>query len=268
MTSVVSKSDDNSIIATMMFGRFQPPHRSHGHLIDLLIEKAHQTNGTPFVFTSKKSNDFNNPSKLQAYLKIRSGTKKKKVLSENPIAIKDKLNILNEMHGDKPVIIVDVEKENISNPYDAINWLVSQGFTKIYFLAGSDRISSYESMISSLSDRVEIELIEIPRSKNAVSGTRVRNVALETSLSDVINTARLYGDIYGDDKCLHKINEIIRIIDLIQKGTVIPEVDNTTMSDSSRTSSKNKYGGRKSKRRTRKKSSRRKKKKEITTYSK
>ena len=260
MASFVTKLEDNSLIATMIFGRFQPPHKSHGQLIDLVIEKANEVNGTPFVFTSKKSNDFNDPSKLTTYMKTRSGTKKKKALSENPIGITDKLSLLRDMHGHKQVIIVDVEKKNISSPYDAINWLISQGFTKIYFFAGSDRINGYKSMTDGLSDRVDIEMVELPRDEHAVSGTRVRNTSLETSLRDVINTARLYSDIHGNDKCLDKINEIIRIVDLIQKGTMIPEqhIESSGSSgsygdvfSSSGSSSKTKQGGRWRKRRRR-----------------
>jgi len=259
MASFVTKLEDNSLIATMIFGRFQPPHKSHGQLIDLVIEKANRVGGTPFVFTSKKSNDFNDPSKLTTYMKTRSGTKKKKALSENPIGITDKLSLLRDMHGHKEVIIVDVEKKNISSPYDAINWLISQGFTKIYFFAGSDRINGYRSMTARLSYIADIEMVELPRNEHAVSGTRVRNTALDTSLRDIINTARLYSDIHGNDKCLDKINEIIRIVDLIQKGTMIPEQHRESSgssgsygSGSSGSSSKTKQGGRKRRRRTRK----------------
>jgi len=264
MTSFVTKLDDNSLVATMIFGRFQPPHKSHGQLIDLVIEKANRVGGTPFVFTSKKSNDFNDPSKLTAYLKTRSGTKKKKALSENPIGITDKLSLLHDMHGHKQVIIVDVEKKNISNPLHAINWLISQGFTKIYFFAGSDRINGYRSMTARLSDIADIEMVELPRDEHAVSGTRVRNTALDTSLRDIINTARLYSDIHGNDKCLDKINEIIRIVDLIQKGTMIPEQHSESSSSSgsgsSGSSSKTKQGGRKRRRRTRKRRTRKRRK--------
>jgi len=270
MASFVTKLEDNSLIATMIFGRFQPPHKSHGQLIDLVIEKANRVGGTPFVFTSKKSNDFNDPSKLTAYLKTRSGTKKKKALSENPIGITDKLSLLRDMHGHKEVIIVDVEKKNISSPYDAINWLISQGFTKIYFFAGSDRINGYKSMTDGLSDRVDIEMVELPRDEHAVSGTRVRNTALDTSLRDIINTARLYSDIHGNDKCLDKINEIIRIVDLIQKGTMIPEQNSESSSSSgsgsSGSSSKTKQGGRKRRRRTRKRRTRKRRRRKSRKH--
>ena len=263
MAAFAAKLDNTPLIATMIFGRFQPPHKSHGQLIDLVIEKAYQVGGTPFVFTSKKSNDFNDPQKLTTYIKTRSGTKKKKALSENPIGISDKLSLLRSMHGHKPVIIVDVEKENISNPLAALNWLISQGFTTIYFFAGSDRITGYRKMTSRLQDRANIEMVELPRNENAVSGTRVRNTALETSLREVVNTARIYSDIYGNDKCLDKINEIIRIVDLIQKGTMIPEQHSESSDSSSLSgpSTKTTRGGKKTTRRRRKKGRKNKKRK-------
>ena len=62
-------------------------------------------------------------------------------------------------------------------------------------------------MTARLSYIADIEMVELPRNEHAVSGTRVRNTALDTSLRDIINTARLYSDIHGNDKCLDKINE-------------------------------------------------------------
>ena len=261
MASFVSKSTGSPRVATMIFGRFQPPHKSHGELIDLVIEKAIQVGGTAFVFTSKKSNDFNDPSKLKKYIKTKS-KKNKKRLSENPIKIRDKLNLLNSMHGHKPIVIVDVEKENISSPYHALNWLISHGFNYVYLFAGTDRVESYKVMAHNISQKalpniITIKIVELTRNNEAVSGTRVRNAALETSLSDVINTAKMYSDIYGRDKCLDKINEIIRIIDLIQKGTVLP---NTPNLPNETNPTKTLIGGRNKKKKTRKKRMRKNKK--------
>ena len=117
-------------------------------------------------------------------------------------------------------------------------------------------------MTSRLQDRANIEMVELPRNENAVSGTRVRNTALETSLRDVVNTARIYSDIYGNDKCLDKINEIIRIVNLIQKGTIIPEQHSESDDSSSLSgpSTKTTRGGKKT-RRTRKKRRKNKKRK-------
>ncbi len=74
MAAFAAKLDNTPLIATMIFGRFQPPHKSHSQLIDLVIEKANEVGGTPFVFTSKKSNDFNDPQKLTTYIKFSEAT--------------------------------------------------------------------------------------------------------------------------------------------------------------------------------------------------
>ena len=54
MAAFAAKLDNTPLIATMIFGRFQPPHKSHGQLIDLVIEKANRVGGTPFVFLLQK----------------------------------------------------------------------------------------------------------------------------------------------------------------------------------------------------------------------
>ena len=44
--------------ACMLFGRFQPPHQGHGELLDFVIETAKSQDGTAFLFTSQKDNNF------------------------------------------------------------------------------------------------------------------------------------------------------------------------------------------------------------------
>ena len=97
MAAFAAKLDNTPLIATMIFGRFQPPHKSHGQLIDLVIEKANEVGGTPFVFTSKKSNDFNDPPKINNVYENAFWNKKEKALSENPIELSDKLSLLQNM---------------------------------------------------------------------------------------------------------------------------------------------------------------------------
>ena len=44
--------------ACMLFGRFQPPHQGHGELLDFVVETAKSQDGTAFLFTSQKDNNF------------------------------------------------------------------------------------------------------------------------------------------------------------------------------------------------------------------
>ena len=93
--------------ACMGYGRFQPPHKSHGELVDLIIEKSEIENADAFLFTSQKDNDFKDPKKASSYINSRSDSAKKKKI-ENPIQIEDKLDLLNRLHGHKDINIVNV----------------------------------------------------------------------------------------------------------------------------------------------------------------
>lgn len=225
--------------ACMIFGRFQPPHLSHGELIDLTIQTAKDEGGQAFLFTSKKDNDFEDPKKLKSYHNSRSESAKKKK-AENPIKINNKLDILYRLHGHKDIVIVDVVGENISNPIQAVSWLKSKGFDNIIFLAGTDRVDGYSRSFSEYED---VEIRELPRPKGAISGTAVRELALETiidltnrlieikelsenvsedEISQIENLITIYSQVKGRDSCYTKLK---RILDLIKSSTKTLECD-------------------------------------------
>ena len=61
---------------------------------------------------------------------------------------------------------------------------------------------------SSSSIKKHVEIVELPRpDEGSISGTSVRNIALNISLKDALSIASLYANINGDDDiCLEKIN--------------------------------------------------------------
>lgn len=215
--------------ACMLFGRFQPPHFSHGILIDLVIEMAKTREGHAFLFTSQKSNDLEDPKKLKSYRNSRTEESQKKKI-ENPIKIADKLNILERLHGHKDIEIVDVVHEDIKNPFQAVDWLRRKGYSKIVFMAGTDRFTEYTKSFLKYPD---IEILELERPANAISGTGVRNLALDTLVKNIEklehlydfsknmseidihqleNTMELYAKIKGQDQCHKNIETIIKLI--------------------------------------------------------
>lgn len=42
---------------------FQPPHKSHGELVDLIIKESEIEHADAFLFTSQKDNDLRDPKK-------------------------------------------------------------------------------------------------------------------------------------------------------------------------------------------------------------
>lgn len=229
-------------IACMVFGRFQPPHRSHGELIDLVLHTANKLGGKAFVFTSQSYNDFDNPQKRTKFKRSRSEKTRKKML-ENPINIKDKLELLHRLHGHKDNLeIVDMTVANegkIKSPFNAVPWLLSLGYSKILFFAGTDRIRAYKRLEQIYEGKVEIK--ELPRPDDGVSGTRVRKVSLHTGLQkfkyiisdklvssslelseddlgQIENIMQLYIDIKGRDECYNQIKIILEILHNISKN--------------------------------------------------
>ena len=244
--------------ACMLFGRFQPPHQGHGELLDFVIETAKSQDGTAFLFTSQKDNNFKDPKKLKSYRNSKSA-KTQKEKSENPIKIADKLSILEKLHGHKDINIIDVVSENIKNPFHAIDWLRKKGYSKIIFMAGTDRFEEYRKSFLKYTD---VKIQELGRPEGAISGTGVRNLALKTLVENIEklehiydfsknmsegdikqlkNTIELYAKIKGRDKCYQNIETIISLIrdikseancqdnielikemvDLIQAGTIV-----------------------------------------------
>lgn len=217
--------------AYMVYGRFQPPHISHSELIDLLIDTAENNAGTAFLFTSKKDNNFSDPKKAQSYINSRSDTSKKKKM-ENPIKIRDKLDILNEIHGHKNIIIVDVIKENISSPFHAVNWLLNNGYKNIKFMVGTDRFLGFKKTFRKTGYE-NVEIIESERPIDGVSGKEVRNIALNTilehldrfdnikhlsesitndELKNIENIIKIYSKIKGVDNCYKNLKKILNSI--------------------------------------------------------
>jgi hypothetical protein len=215
--------------ACMLFGRFQPPHQGHGELLDFVIETAKSQDGTAFLFTSQKDNNFEDPKKIKSYRNSKSPKTQKQKL-ENPIKIADKLSILEKLHGHKDIEIVDVVHEEIKNPFQAVDWLRRKGYSKIVFMAGTDRFTEYTKSFLKYPD---IEVLELERPESGISGTGVRNLALdtlvknieklehlydfsknmsETDIHQLENTMELYAKIKGQDQCHKNIETIIKLI--------------------------------------------------------
>ena len=244
-------------LAFMTYGRFQPPHRSHGELIDLIIEKSKLEEADAFLFTSQKDNDFSNPKKAKSCINSRSESAKKKKI-ENPLNITDKLNLLNKLHGHKDINIVNVVDENITSPFGAAAWLIEKGYEKVVFLVGTDRFLNFQKAFRRQEfDNVEVR--ELFRSEDGISGTEVREIALDTifefisrfdeinriannisedEMKNLENIIKLYSKIKGKDKCYKNLDRIFKlfnnsddetcdeniqlighIVDLIKKGS-------------------------------------------------
>jgi len=224
--------------AFMGYGRFQPPHKSHGELIDLIIEKSDLENADAFLFTSQKDNDFQDPKKAKSYLNSRSESAKKKKF-ENPINIEDKLMLLNKLHGHKNINIVNVIEESITSPFGAAAWLHDKGYKKIVFLVGTDRFQNFRNAFRRQNfDFIEVR--ELFRDDQGISGTEVREIALDTifefmsrfdeinrlvnnideeEMKNLENIIKLYSKIKGKDQCYKNLEKIFKLFNNSENET-------------------------------------------------
>lgn len=111
-------TDKGTVVAA--FGRFNPPTIGHQKLMDSLvkignIEKAGQVR----VYGSKSQD----PKK-------------------NPLDFQSKMKYLGYMTKMAPVKVMS--KSNIKTPFEMVEELAKEGFTKIIVVAGSDRIAEYQ----------------------------------------------------------------------------------------------------------------------------
>lgn len=227
--------------AMMSYGRFQPPHLSHSKLIDLIIEKSKIENADAYLFASQKDNNFADPKNVKSFLRSKSEKVKKK-LSENPIKIIDKLDLLNRLHHEKAIHIVNVVEENIDNPVSAVRWLIDKGYTKIIFFAGTDRFNNFKGLFDRLNTTIEeslgisdlVEVRELYRSEEALSATEIRKLILTTTyqiidkfeeinnfakkiapneLNELSKIIKLYSKIKGKDVCYKNLTNIYQIFE-------------------------------------------------------
>jgi nicotinic acid mononucleotide adenylyltransferase len=228
-------------IAVWTFGRFQPPHIAHDKLIDTVVDIADylpMKNVDAYVFTSQKSNKYNDPrfsSLLKKYIRTNeyktmltsSGSDRyagqdnifqKNEYNENPLHIPYKLKLLKKLHGKKykntinnKSFVVNVQREGIYTPYDALNHLIKLGYNKLFFVIGKDREKNFEPVIKYGKDKgISVYLVAKDRLESQVSGTKVRNYALSNDF-DKVKSSLLQNEL--DTRLIDKdINTLIKNI--------------------------------------------------------
>ena len=278
-------------IAVWTFGRFQPPHIAHDKLIDTLVDVADylpMENVDAYVFTSQSSNKYNQDhegNEMRKYIRTKQYTEmdgtygsdkaaaqyhtepgkgdfSKHKFNENPLKIEYKLKLLRKLHGKKYTntinnkpFVVNVYKEGIYTPYDALEHLNKLGYNKLFFVIGKDREKNFERMIQVGSDAgITIYLVVNDRLESQVSGTKVRNYALANDF-DRVKSSILQG---ADDTRLTD-KDINVLIENIQDNTfvvdkILKKVDNDKKRAARiKTRKKSTTGGGKRKKKTRKK---------------
>ena len=127
--------------AVFAFGRMNPPTTGHAKLIKKVMSVAKSEGGTPMVFPSK--------------------TEDKK---KNPLTYKTKVKVLKDVFGN----IINTST-NIKTPFDVLEYLNNNKFSKVVFVVGSDRVVEFKK---NMSKYVESDLDNIKDFSVASAGDR------------------------------------------------------------------------------------------------
>ena len=267
-------------VAVFTYGRFQPVHKKHGMLIKQVIDIAAQNNGTPFIFTSHRHNNFEDYSNAEKYMKTKAFKEMTANMfpdnplafistkhNENPLKPEDKRELLHELYDDlfdgisQPCCIVDKEIEGL---FSAIGYMKENGFNSFIMVVGDDRRATFEKTFSKSND--DFTIIGLERPEDTYSGTKLRHMAVQ---NDVEGLREAVGD-----------TDIDTLIKKINKGITVPRDHRTRFAteafekQQSKSKSKSKpksksvsdtrRRGRKRKRKPKSRSTRRKRKEKRT----
>ena len=153
-------------VAVVTFGRMNPPTIGHQKLVDQVLRVAQGQKGTPHVFVSH--------------------TQKK---DKDPLDYKTKIAIAGKAFGKV------VKKDSVNNPFDVVYKMRDEGYTHVFFVAGSDRVPQYNAMFKKYSGHpdpekdigVELQVISAgdrdPDSDGAegMSASKMRAMAMDNN---------------------------------------------------------------------------------------
>ena len=115
-------------VAVVTFGRMNPPTIGHQKLVDQVLRVAQGQKGTPHVFVSH--------------------TQKK---DKDPLDYNTKIKIAQKAFGKV------VKKDTVNNPFDVVYKMRDEGYTHVFFVAGSDRVPQYNAMFKKYSGHADPE---------------------------------------------------------------------------------------------------------------
>jgi len=152
--------------AYFVFGRFQPPHAGHAGLIERLYTLAQEDGADPYVFPSSTHD-----------------------AKTNPLTIDQKVRWLKVMFpaASYPGLkIINTTKKHCTTIPKAVDILKAAGYEEISIFAGTDRIPGFAKMLKDTG----VTIIEKPRGAGAISGTKMREIALAGDFDSFYDNVR------------------------------------------------------------------------------
>jgi hypothetical protein len=121
--------------AVFTFGRFNPPTKGHGHLIDSVKSLAEDFDGDHFIFPSHA---IDKPLKRTGRVNPES--------SKNPLPLDVKIGFMRQVFPDTNIV-----EDGPKNPWDVPEWLGERGYTDIKMIVGDDQIADFKRLVESTS---------------------------------------------------------------------------------------------------------------------
>lgn len=118
--------------AIFTFGRFQPPTIGHELLVKKLLSLSKKENATPYIFLSHTQDS-----------------------KKNPLNWKDKVRFF-ELFFPYAKSAVNTNPD-VRTPFDAIGFLVDEGYTDVIMLVGSDRVKEFQNSVKPYIDHPDPE---------------------------------------------------------------------------------------------------------------
>lgn len=140
-----SEQDAPEKRAVFAFGRFNPPTKGHGKMIEKAVAEGKKHNADVFIFPSQTVDKKKDPAK-----------------SKNPLDWKTKISFMKRLWPDVNI----VEAAEVKSPWNVLEYLSDRGYTDVVIVAGQDRVPEYETRLAKYA-------LEVFKSFAAVSaGTR------------------------------------------------------------------------------------------------
>jgi len=120
-------------VAVFTFGRFNPPTKGHGQLIETVISLS--KGGDHFIFPS---HTVDKPLKKTG--RINPDT------SKNPLPFDVKVAFMRQLFP-----LANIVEDGPTNPWNVPEWLGEQGYTDIKMVVGADQIDDFSRLVESAS---------------------------------------------------------------------------------------------------------------------
>ena len=163
--NIREQTEGKSVVFT--FGRFQPPTSGHQLLINTVIREAKKRNAEHRIYPSQSQDK-----------------------KQNPLTHKDKVLFMRKMFSGANI----VDDKSAKTPFQVLDILSKQGYTKVYMVVGGDRVSEFRNRMKKYT--TDFDVFDVlsagerdPDAEGVVgmSGSKMRKAAVDDEFEKFMN---------------------------------------------------------------------------------